>query len=120
MTSTKLSIRLIDGTLANPQTLTREEWESVCDGCAKCCTIPVYTTHGHVRTNKACPWLDRETGQCSDYENRPWSLCVTMNAANLDKCILPDTCPYIGGERDTYDPENFDWSINDRVQQAGS
>ena len=79
--------------------MTREEWESLCDGCAKCClhrledeeTREIYFTNVH------CRLLDTETCRCSDYPNRSRRVedCVTITLEELkDPYWLPATCAY--------------------------
>jgi len=79
--------------------LTRDEWESLCDGCAKCClhrlededTGDIYFTNVH------CRLLDTDTGRCTDYKNRSnlVSDCVTITLDTLeDPYWLPKTCSY--------------------------
>lgn len=106
--------RLPDGTLillaeawADP-----EKWESICDGCAKCCGLVARTSAHATRTRCACPYLDKETGRCSDYEHRPLPTCVKLDPYNVHLVGLPDTCRYIGGKGDTYDPEYLHWTLH--------
>lgn len=79
--------------------LSPEEWESLCDGCAKCClyrlededTREVYFTNVH------CRLLDTASGRCTDYANRSRRIpdCVTITPAVLeDPYWLPRTCAY--------------------------
>ena len=79
--------------------MTREEWEALCDGCAKCClhrledadTREIYFTNVH------CRLLDTQTGRCTNYPNRSKlvSDCVTITLAELDDPYwLPGTCAY--------------------------
>lgn len=79
--------------------LSREEWEALCDGCGKCCLHKVEDEDtGRVwPTNVACKLLDLKTGRCSDYRNRrahvPDCLRLTPRlAAEIE--WLPDTCAY--------------------------
>ncbi len=79
--------------------LTREEWEALCDGCARCClhrledeeTRQIYFTNVH------CRLLDTRTGRCTDYANRSRRVpdCVTLSPENLrDPYWLPEQCAY--------------------------
>ena len=79
--------------------MTREEWESLCDGCARCClyrlededTAEIYFTNVH------CRLLDTETGRCTDYPNRSKRVpdCVTITLKELqDPYWLPKSCAY--------------------------
>lgn len=81
------------------EALTAKEWESLCDGCGKCClyrledadTKDIYFTNVH------CRLLDTETCQCTDYENRSVRVsdCVTITPETLrDPYWLPQTCAY--------------------------
>ncbi|HID46948.1 MAG TPA: YcgN family cysteine cluster protein [Chromatiaceae bacterium] len=76
-----------------------EEWEALCDGCAKCClhrlededTREIYFTNVH------CRLLDLETSQCKDYVNRSSRVpdCITITLKELeDPYWLPSTCAY--------------------------
>ena len=79
--------------------LSQKEWESLCDGCAKCClyrlededTRQIYFTNVH------CRLLDTQTGRCTDYANRSTRVpdCVTITPAVLaDPYWLPRSCAY--------------------------
>ena len=81
------------------QALSREEWEALCDGCARCClyrlededTRQIYFTNVH------CRLLDTETGRCTDYERRSVRVpdCVTITLKELeDPYWLPQSCAY--------------------------
>ena len=67
--------------------MTPDEWESVCDGCAKCCLTQLQDedTERLVFTDVACDLLDDETCLCTDYNNRSVRVpsCVTMNKGCL-------------------------------------
>lgn len=79
--------------------LSRDEWESLCDGCAKCCLYRLEDedTRAIYFTNVHCRLLDTETGRCTDYANRSVRVtdCVTITPAVLDDPYwLPKTCAY--------------------------
>jgi uncharacterized cysteine cluster protein YcgN (CxxCxxCC family) len=79
--------------------MSRPEWESLCDGCGKCCIhkIEDEDTGKLYPTNVACRMLDRRTGQCKDYRNRRAHVpeCVRLTVDNVDQIDwLPGTCAY--------------------------
>lgn len=80
--------------------MTRAEWESLCDGCGKCCLhkLEDEDTGEFVPTNVACRLLDRESGQCSNYRHRQAFVpeCVRLTPARLQQIEwLPSTCAYL-------------------------
>jgi hypothetical protein len=79
--------------------MTRAEWESLCDGCAKCCLqkLEDEDTRAIFYTNIACDLLDPETCRCTRYKERSVLVptCVTLTLAHLeDPYWLPPTCAY--------------------------
>ena len=79
--------------------MTRPEWESLCDGCGKCCLHKLEDEEtGEVfPTNVACKLLNRKTAQCRDYRNRRTYVpdCVRLTPEKLDQLDwLPTTCAY--------------------------
>ena len=76
-----------------------EEWESLCDGCAKCCLQrfeDIDTREIHF-TNVSCRYLIEEECRCSDYPNRSTNVpdCVSVTLEILeDPYWLPSTCAY--------------------------
>lgn len=81
------------------QEMDSKEWESLCDGCARCCLIKLEDADdgGIYYTQVACQYLQQDSCRCSHYENRqekvPTCLWLTPdNVAELN--WLPDTCAY--------------------------
>ena len=79
--------------------MTPSQWESLCDGCAKCCLHKVEDDEtGEVHfTNLACRLLDLDRCRCSRYEERSRLVpeCLTLTPQTLaDPYWLPTTCAY--------------------------
>ena len=81
--------------------MTEAEWESLCDGCGKCCVVLLQDSSGKAtdihRTNVGCKLLDLSNIRCSDYANRHQKVpgCVRLNAKNVGQLDwMPDTCAY--------------------------
>ncbi|MFM5952934.1 MAG: YcgN family cysteine cluster protein [Novosphingobium sp.] len=81
------------------ETLTRPEWEALCDGCGQCCLHKAEDedTGDIYPTNVACRLLDIQTARCMDYPHRKAQVpdCVRLTprlAASLP--WLPETCAY--------------------------
>jgi len=78
---------------------TREEWESLCDGCGKCCLNKLEDAEtGQIyHTNVACRLLDNTTCRCSSYTDRKRFVpeCQILTPQNLKRYSwLPSTCAY--------------------------
>ncbi len=93
--------------------LTQEEWESLCDGCAKCCLHRIGDEEsGEIfTTNIVCRYLDQDHCRCSDYPNRSTNVpdCLSVTPELLkDPYWLPPTCAYRvlaeGGELPEWHP----------------
>ena len=79
--------------------LSRDEWESLCDGCGKCCLhkLEDEDTGELWPTNVACRLLDRRSGQCSNYRHRKLhvSECLRLTLREVETVDwLPSTCAY--------------------------
>ncbi|WP_428248466.1 YcgN family cysteine cluster protein [Ferrovibrio sp.] len=79
--------------------LTTAEWESLCDGCGKCCLYRLEDEdEGTLEaTNVACRLLDCKSGACSNYAKRKEIVpdCIKLTPAVVAKMDwLPATCGY--------------------------
>ena len=80
--------------------MTVEQWESVCDGCGKCCLLQLEdeTSGQLVFTDVVCDLLQADTCRCTDYQNRSQRVprCMSMNADNVQQCaeFAPPSCSY--------------------------
>jgi uncharacterized cysteine cluster protein YcgN (CxxCxxCC family) len=91
------------------QEMTGAEWESLCDGCGRCCLnkLEDIDTGEIFWTDVACKLLDGETCRCTNYRNRRKHVpdCVKLTPNNVGKLSwLPPTCAYrlIEEGRDLY------------------
>lgn len=79
--------------------MTRKEWESLCDGCGRCCLNKFEdpdTKKIHY-SDVACKLLDLKSCQCSDYPNRKKKVpdCLKLTPAVMPEMnCLPPTCAY--------------------------
>ena len=81
------------------EAMSPEEWESLCDGCGRCCLNKLWgpDTRGVRFTAVACRLLDCETCRCRDYANRVKRVpeCVVLSIEDLDDPgLLPASCAY--------------------------
>lgn len=81
------------------QEMTEAEWESLCDGCGKCCLHKLQDAEDdsiHV-TNVACRFLDHQTIRCSRYSERHRFVpnCVKVTRS-MGAALhwMPSTCAY--------------------------
>src|SRR6476660_1360511 len=79
--------------------MTNSEWESLCDGCARCCLnkLEEEGTDRTFYTDVGCRLLDGETCRCRDYKNRAAKVkdCVQLTPRNINRISwLPPTCGY--------------------------
>lgn len=95
--------------------MTRPEWESLCDGCAKCClnkfiddeetddesellpTNYIDDDEQIYYSNIACQLLNEKTCKCSKYEERTTLVpdCVRLSQENINAVFfMPPSCTY--------------------------
>tara|TARA_B100001142_G_scaffold62758_1_gene62008 strand:+ start:4117 stop:4575 length:459 start_codon:yes stop_codon:yes gene_type:complete len=79
--------------------MTKVEWESLCDGCGKCCLHKLEDIDtGEISvSNVSCSFLDQTSCKCKDYKNRNENVpdCIQLDLKNLKKLDwLPSTCAY--------------------------
>lgn len=92
--------------------MNEQEWESLCDGCAKCClhkfiddeNVTQVQSTDYIQqdekihyTNIACALLNTKTCACTKYQQRTKLVpeCVKLTKANLqDIFFMPNSCSY--------------------------
>jgi uncharacterized cysteine cluster protein YcgN (CxxCxxCC family) len=89
--------------------MSEAEWESLCDGCGRCCLVKLEDEDdGRIYfTDIGCRLLDGATCRCRDYANRSARVddCVGLTPKNLGELNwLPPTCAYrlLANGRDLY------------------
>jgi hypothetical protein len=75
------------------------EWESLCDGCGKCCMVLLRdeATGTVYETDIACRLYDPEARRCTDYAKRHKRVrdCVRMTPQSVGALDwMPSTCAY--------------------------
>ncbi|MDE2334970.1 MAG: YcgN family cysteine cluster protein [Rhodospirillales bacterium] len=81
------------------EAMTPREWESLCDGCGRCCLHKLRDedTNELSFTNVACRLLDTGTARCRDYANRKRHVpdCIRLTPARVRQSDwLPPSCAY--------------------------
>ncbi len=81
------------------ESLNSEQWEQLCDGCARCCLIKLEDeeTGERFTTCVVCRYLDLETCRCTEYARRAELVpsCVQVTAENVRQLDwMPSSCAY--------------------------
>jgi uncharacterized cysteine cluster protein YcgN (CxxCxxCC family) len=81
------------------QEMTVPEWESLCDGCGKCCLIKLEDEETNLIqfTRVVCQYLDQQKCRCTVYEKRRNLVptCLKLRPDELDGLYwMPSTCAY--------------------------
>lgn len=79
--------------------MNREEWESLCDGCGKCCLHKLEDEDSGelAYTRVICRYFDEDSCRCQVYAERKTRVlsCVVLTPGNLkDLPWMPQTCAY--------------------------
>jgi uncharacterized cysteine cluster protein YcgN (CxxCxxCC family) len=89
--------------------MTDSEWESLCDGCGRCCLSKLEDedTGKIYYTDVGCELLDGQTCGCRDYPNRQQKVsdCVRLTPETVSTLSwLPPSCAYrlVSEGRDLY------------------
>ncbi len=79
--------------------MSRDEWESLCDGCGRCCLVKLEDEEdGSVHYTKVvCSLLDQGTCKCTHYHERSRLVpsCLTLTPGDIERLHwMPSTCAY--------------------------
>lgn len=79
--------------------MTAAEWESLCDGCGRCCLVKLEDedTGAIAYTDVGCTLFDGEACRCRDYAHRDTRVpdCVRLTPQSVRTLRwLPPTCGY--------------------------
>ena len=79
--------------------LKKKQWESLCDGCGKCCVLKLedFDTGDVHYTDVSCRLLDCQTARCTKYSERKKHVpdCVLLTPNNLSLLNwMPKSCAY--------------------------
>jgi uncharacterized protein len=90
--------------------LSHEQWESLCDRCAKCCLIKLeFEDTGELcYTHLVCRYYDEQDCTCTCYDERTVLVpaCVKLTPQNLAAVhFMPATCAY----RVLYEGQTLSW-----------
>ncbi|MCC7274948.1 MAG: YcgN family cysteine cluster protein [Alphaproteobacteria bacterium] len=89
--------------------MTDAEWESLCDGCGRCCLLKFHdpASGRYDFTDVACKLLDTESCRCKRYARRKTIVkdCIKLTPRNVRRLRwIPPTCAYrlVAESRDLY------------------
>jgi len=106
--------------------LSQKEWESLCDGCGKCCCIRLEDedTEAIYITDVVCKLFDPQTCQCGDYPRRSKLVpdCVTLTPQNVHQLHwMPQTCAYrlVAEGKDLPDYHHLVSGSRDTIHEVG-
>jgi uncharacterized cysteine cluster protein YcgN (CxxCxxCC family) len=106
--------------------MSASEWESLCDGCARCCLVKLEDEDtGEIHfTDIGCALLDTKSCRCLDYRQRKQRVpdCVKLTPATVRSLNwLPVTCAYrlVAEGKDLPDWHPLVSGSPDTVHEAG-
>jgi uncharacterized cysteine cluster protein YcgN (CxxCxxCC family) len=106
--------------------MTRAEWESLCDGCGKCCLLKLQDEDSGelFHTDVACRLLDLHGCRCTRYKDRQELVpdCVKLSPENVGGLnFMPSTCAYrlVAEGKDLPDWHPLVTGRRDSVYKAG-
>ena len=106
--------------------MSQDEWESLCDGCCRCCLhkLEDIDTGLYFYTDVACRLLNSETCQCMNYpERRSQEQDCVMNTSDSSEQI--DWLPLSSAYRRLFEGRSLEWwhplvsGNTDTVHHAG-
>jgi len=83
--------------------MNRDQWESLCDHCGKCCLLKLQDDDATDEkdsvyyTDVVCDLFDKKDGYCTDYWNREERVptCLRLTQENLSGLAwMPPSCSY--------------------------
>lgn len=79
--------------------MSQAEWESLCDGCGRCCLVKLEDeeTGDIALTDIACRLLDNQRCKCKQYDTRHEIVadCVRLTPQNISQLKwMPKSCAY--------------------------
>ena len=106
--------------------MNQAEWESLCDGCGRCCLVKLEDEEtGEVYNTKvACQLLDIRACRCENYNRREILVpsCVILSPSNIAEIDwMPKTCAYrlLAEGKDLYDWHPLITGDPESVHRAG-
>lgn len=81
------------------EAMSAEEWESLCDGCGRCCVVRFEEeeTGEVIPTRVHCKLFDPDTCACVDYAHRKAHVpdCIKLTPWNIEALEwMPKSCAY--------------------------
>ena len=101
--------------------MSKDEWETLCDGCGKCCLVKLEDEDTGLRleTDIACKLFDGETCRCKDYRNRKAKVpdCVVLTPQSvLQLPWIPKPAPTASSPRARNSMTGTRWSAATRCR----